>query len=152
MTNRARIEEEFNKLKYSKNIKIVKCDYVDGNIFKWKVAFEGMPSSPYEDGIFVIHIDLKNDYPNSRPWIYFDTKMFHPNIRESDGLVSLNLLYEWESSRTIEQVLYGFMEVMENPKVGCGYGEAAQKLLEKDRNEFFKKVEEYTYRYAFDDV
>ena len=78
--------------------------------------------------------------------------MFHPNIRESDGLVSLNLLYNWIPKRTIEQTLLGFMEVMENPKVGSGYGEAAQKLLAEDRNKFFEKVEEYTYNYAFENV
>lgn len=152
MTNTARIQEDFNKLKNSKNIPIVKCEYINGNMFKWKVAFEGMPSSPYEDGVFALHIDLPQDYPNSRPFLYFDTKMFHPNIRESDGLVSLNLLYNWIPKRTIEQTLLGFMEVMENPKVGSGYGEAAQKLLAEDRNKFFEKVEEYTYNYAFENV
>ena len=150
--NRKRIQDDFNKLKNSKNIQIVKCEYINGDILNWKLAFEGMPSSPYEDGVFAMHIKLPEDYPNSRPFLYFDTKMFHPNIRESDGLVSLNLLYNWKSARTIEQAVLGFMEVMENPQTGCGYGEAAQKLLEKDRNKFFEKVEEYTYKYAFDDV
>ena len=47
-----RIYEEYNKLKNSKCIPIVKCEFINGNINNWKVAFEGSPYSPYEDGIF----------------------------------------------------------------------------------------------------
>ena len=61
-------------------------------------------------------------------------------------------MYEWIESRTIEEVLFGFIEVMDNPRVGTGYGEEPQKLLAQDRDKFFEKVEEYTYKYAMDDV
>ena len=147
-----RIMNEFNKLKNSKCISIIKCEFMNGDINNWKVAFEGSPCSPYEDGIFQVKINLPDNFPKGRPFLYFITKMFHPNIRQSDGLVSLNLMYEWKESRTIEEVLFGFIEVMDNPRVGTGYREEPQKLLEQDRDKFFEKVEEYTYKYAMDDV
>lgn len=147
-----RIMEEFNKLKNSKCIPIVKCEFMNGDINNWKVAFEGTPCSPYEDGIFQVKVELRSNFPNERPYLYFITKMFHPNIRQSDGLVSLNLMYNWIKSRTIEEVLFGFIEVMDNPRVGTGYGEEPQKLLAQDRDKFFEKVQEYTYNYAMDDV
>ena len=53
-------------------------------------------------------------------------------------------MYDWIESRTIEEVLFGFIEVMDNPRVGTGYGEEPQKLLAQDRDKFFEKVEEYT--------
>ena len=77
--------------------------------------------------------------------------MFHPNINPNNGLVSLNLMYQWVPTRTIEQVFFGFLEVMENPKVGRGGGEAAI-LLAKDRNKYFEKVREYTLQFAMDDI
>jgi ubiquitin-protein ligase len=153
MTDRtSRIMEEFNKVKNSKCIPIVKCEFMNGDINNWKVAFEGTPCSPYEDGIFQLKVNLPDSFPSERPYLYFITKMFHPNIRQSDGLVSLNLMYEWIQSRTIEEVIFGFIEVMDNPRVGSGYGEEPQQLLAKDRDKFFEKVEEYTYKYAMDDV
>lgn len=153
MTDRtSRIMEEFNKVKNSKCIPIVKCEFMDGDINNWKVAFEGTPCSPYEDGIFQLKVNLPDSFPSERPYLYFITKMFHPNIRQSDGLVSLNLMYQWIQSRTIEEVIFGFIEVMDNPRVGSGYGEEPQQLLAKDRDKFFEKVEEYTYKYAMDDV
>ena len=52
MSNRnERIMEEFNKLKNSKCITIAKCEFMNGDINNWLVAFEGSPSSKYEDGI-----------------------------------------------------------------------------------------------------
>ena len=129
MTDRtSRIMEEFNKVKNSKCIPIVKCEFMDGDINNWKVAFEGTPCSPYEDGIFQLKVNLPNSFPSERPYLYFITKMFHPNIRQSDGLVSLNLMYQWIQSRTIEEVIFGFIEVMDNPRVGSGYGEEPQQF------------------------
>lgn len=153
MTDRtSRIMEEFNKVKNSKCIPIVKCEFMNGDINNWKVAFEGTPCSPYEDGIFQLKVNLPDSFPSERPYLYFITKMFHPNIRQSDGLVSLNLMYQWIQSRTIEEVIFGFIEVMDNPRVGSGYGEEPQQLLAKDRDKFFEKVEEYTYKYAMEDI
>ena len=115
------------------------------------VAFEGNRASPYEDGIFQVEVKLPDTFPNTRPYLYFITKMFHPNINPNNGLVSLNLMYQWVPTRTIEQVFFGFLEVMENPKVGRGGGEAAI-LLAKDRNKYFEKVREYTLQFAMDDI
>lgn len=140
--------DEFNKLKNSRVIPIVKCEFINGDINNWKVSFKGSSCSPYEDGIFELKVNLPNEYPDKRPWLYFITKMFHPNIQQSDGKVSITLLYNWVKSFTIEEVINGFIQVMEEPEVGPGYGEEPQKLLEKDRDAFFEKVEEYTMKYA----
>ena len=90
---RTRIYEEFNKLKNSKCIPIVKCEFINNDINNWRVAFEGTPCSPYEDGIFQVKVNLPDSFPSTRPFLYFITKMFHPNVRQEDGLVSLNLMF-----------------------------------------------------------
>jgi ubiquitin-protein ligase len=145
-----RIMKEFNQLKNSKCISIVKCEFINGDMNNWLVAFEGSPTSPYEDGIFKVKVNLPDNFPNGRPYLYFITKMFHPNINPADGCVSLNLMYEWVPTRTIEEVFFGFLEVMENPRVGRGGGEPA-KLLAENRDKFFEKVREYTIQFAMDD-
>ena len=145
-----RIMEEFNKLKNCKCISIVKCEFINGDMNNWEVHFEGSPTTAYEDGIFKVKVHLPDNFPNERPYIYFITKMFHPNINPTTGLVSLNLMYQWIPTRTIEAVFFGFLEVMENPKVGRGGGEPA-KLLAESRVKFFEKVREYTMQFAMDD-
>ena len=151
MSNRnERIMEEFNKLKNSKCITIAKCEFMNGDINNWLVAFEGPPCSPYEDGIFKVKVHLPSNFPNERPYLYFITKMFHPNINPESGLVSLNLMYEWIPTRTIDHVFFGFLEVMENPKVGGGGGEPA-KLLAEDKVKFWDKVKNYKLQFAMED-
>ena len=113
-----RIMKEFNQLKNSKCISIVKCEFINGDMNNWLVSFEGSPASPYEDGIFKVKVNLPENFPNGRPYLYFITKMFHQNINQSNGLVSLNLMYEWVPTRTIENVFFGFLEDMDNPRVG----------------------------------
>ena len=61
-----RIMEEFNKLKNSQCISIVKCEFMNGDINNWRVCFEGSPCSPYEDGIFQVKVHLPKDFPKGR--------------------------------------------------------------------------------------
>ena len=75
MSRNDRIIEEFNKLKNSKCISIVKCEFINGDINNWKVAFEGSPCSPYEDGIFQVKVNLPDNFPNGRPYLYFILNM-----------------------------------------------------------------------------
>lgn len=156
MTDRTkRIMEEFNKVKNSKCIPILKCEFINGDINNWKVAFEGSSCSPYEDGIFQLKVHFPSGFPkkgyDNAPHLYFITKMFHPNVRQKDGLVSLNLIYNWVETRTVEELIWGFIEVMDNPQ-NSGHGEEPGELLKKDRDAFFAKVAEYTMKYAMDDV
>ena len=131
---RTRIYEKFNKLK---NIPKVKCELINNDINNWKVAFDGTPCSPYEDGIFQVKVNLPETFPSTRPFLYFITKMFHPNVRQKDGLVSLNLMYDQIKERRIEKVFFGFIKVIDNPRVR--YGEDPQKLLAQD-TDFLKRL------------
>lgn len=49
-------------------------------------------------------------------------------------------------------VSFDFIKVMDNPRVGSGFRKKSQNLLAQDRDRFFKKVEEYIYKYAMNDV
>lgn len=139
---------EFNKLKYSPDLPIQNCEYVDGNIKHWRIIFQGSIYSPYEDGIFTLEfIFNKGRFPNNGPEAKFMTKMFHPNI-DSNGHVCINLLNDWKSGTSLETVFYGILDIMDHPVASGGYSNEARKLLEKSEEEFYKKVEEYTITYA----
>lgn len=45
------------------------------NPFKWQGVIFGPPSSPYEEGVFFLSIDLPCDYPHRPPIIQFQTKV-----------------------------------------------------------------------------
>ena len=142
------LDKEFQKLKNSKYIPLVKCEYKDNNKKHWEIIFKGSECSPYEDGYFILDFLFnKGTFPSYGPEAKFVTKMFHPNI-DSDGHVCINILNSWSPGRTMEDVLLGILEILENPIATGGYPNDARKLLEKDVDEFYKKVEEYTYSFA----
>lgn len=141
------LDKEFNKIKNSENVPIVKCEYINNNKRHWKIVFKGSQSSPYEDGLFTLEFLFKSEFPKKGPEAKFITKMFHPNVRD-DGHICINILNNWDGNLSIENVLYGIIELMDNPNPSGGYSNDATKLIKKDIDEFYKKVAEYTYAYA----
>ena len=153
MKNRTeRIMEEFNKLKNSKIIHILKCEFINGDINNWYVAFAGSPTTVYEDGIFKVRVNLPDNFPKEKPNLFFITKMFHPNINSKNGAVSLNIIKAnaWVETRTMQDVFFGLLDIMENP-TNMGGGEEAGKLLIQNREKFFDKVLEDVDKYAMED-
>lgn len=146
------LDKEFNKLKNSKYIPLEKCVYLNDNKKHWQIIFKGSDCSPYEDGYFTLDFLFnKGAFPSYGPEAKFVTKMFHPNV-DDNGHVCINILNKWVPGRTMEDVLLGILEILDNPVASGGFPNAAKKLLEKDVDEYYKKVEEYTYSYAMNGI
>ena len=150
MSKEDALEIEFKRLKNSQNLPIVKCEYINNNKKHWKVVFKGSQASPYEDGYFIIEVLFNNGtFPTYGPECKFITKMFHPNVSQN-GHICINLLNEWNSKRTMEDIFFGILEIMDNPVAEGGYDNEAKKLLEQNPDEFYKIAEEYTEKYAME--
>jgi ubiquitin-conjugating enzyme E2 D/E len=142
------LEKEFKQLKECPELPINNCEYVNNDKRHWKIVFEGSKYSPYEDGFFTLELLFnKGTFPKCGPEAKFITKMFHPNI-DTDGHVCINHLNSWEPTISITSVIFGILEILDNPIASGGYFNEARKLLEKDEEQYFKKVEEYTLTYA----
>jgi len=137
-----------NKLKNIKFISIRKTERIGNNDLIWKLVFDGPEETAYEDGIFTLKFKFPNNYPTNGPEALFITKMLHPNAREDDQHVCINLLNSWVSNRTIEDVLLGIFDIMNNTSMAGAYGNEASKLLGEDNDKYYNKEEEYTYNYA----
>lgn len=148
MADTTRIKNEMDNLKNSKYISIRKTEKIDNNDLIWKVVFDGPEETAYEDGIFTLKFVFPNNYPQGGPEALFITKMFHPNVREDNQHVCINLLNSWDPQRTIEDVVLGIFDIMINPSTSGAYGNEATKLLNEDNDKYYDKVEEYTYKFA----
>ena len=143
------IEKQMNDLLKSKIISVNKVERINNDELIWKVIFEGPDHSPYEDGIFALKFIFKQDYPTTGPEAQFITPMFHPNVNpKEDQHVCINILNDWNPKRTIEYIILGIFDILLDVKAVGGYYNDARKSLEKDYDEYYDKVEEYTYKYA----
>ena len=54
-----------------------------------KGTIKGPEGTPYDGGVFTIHIDIPKQYPFEPPKMKFDTKIWHPNISSQTGAICL---------------------------------------------------------------
>jgi ubiquitin-conjugating enzyme E2 D/E len=98
---------------------------------KWDVAVVGPQGSPYENGVFYAEIviepvgaNAEDDflhYPYRPPRIRFNTRIYHMNISQTNGLVCLDILQDqWSPSMCIKQVLMSVVSLLKMPVVDNG--------------------------------
>ena len=61
-------------------------------------------------------VKIKREYPYAGGLdVVWLTPIFHPNIRESDGKVCIQLVNEWSASQTIASVCKAIIQLLANP-------------------------------------
>ena len=114
------------------------------NPFEWKVVLEGSIGSIYENGYYMLKIVFSENYPSSCPSVYFMNKIFHPHIHSSGSACihpeKNDILSVMEC---VENMFYYYDADLSN-----AYGEDPRTTLEKNRDEFIRKAQEWVYQYA----
>eukprot|EP00696_Hemimastix_kukwesjijk_P014655 gnl/Hemi2/28685_TR9515_c0_g1_i1.p2 gnl/Hemi2/28685_TR9515_c0_g1~~gnl/Hemi2/28685_TR9515_c0_g1_i1.p2 ORF type:complete len:175 (+),score=60.24 gnl/Hemi2/28685_TR9515_c0_g1_i1:296-820(+) len=127
-----------------------KCALNDECISDFNVKFHGPPDSPYQGGVWEVHVVLPEQYPYKSPSIGFGNKIFHPNIDEASGSVCLDVINQtWSPMFDLVNVFEVFLPQLllyPNPTDPLN-GEAAA-LLMRDPERYKQKVKEYVQKYA----
>lgn len=114
------------------------------NPFEWKTILEGSQGSIYENGYYMLKIVFDENYPSSCPHVYFLNKIFHPHIHSSGAACihpeSYDILAVLEC---VENMFYYY-----DADLSHAYGEEPRTTLEKDRDAFIKKAQEWVREYA----
>ena len=115
---------------------------------KWTVLFFGPTETPYENGVFKMKVEFVGKYPFEPPNCKFITKMYHPNI-DGTGRICLDVLKSnWSPALSIPKLILSIISLLTDPNpLSPLNGEAAQ-LLMRNKDEYKKRVEEYTNKHA----
>lgn len=114
------------------------------NPYQWKALLEGVQGSIYENGYYMLKIDIPENYPDSCPEVTFLNKIYHPHV-SSSGHACIH-----PESHDILAVL----ECVENmfiyyyANIDSAYGNDATKTYKENVNKFIQTAQEWVRNYA----
>ena len=123
----------------------------DSDMFKWEASIQGPEETPFEGGTFYLKIEFPKDYPFKPPKVNFTTKVYHPNIKFSDGSgsICLDILKDaWSPDISISKLLLAIQNLLINPNLDHFLEEDIAKLVKENKEEYNKIAKEYTEKYA----
>lgn len=119
-------------------------DLDNPNPYQWAITLRGPNDSPYEGGYFLAKIIFKSDYPNSKPEVYFKTKIYHLNVSESNGHCCFGS-FKGKQILDVLSCLNTFF-INQNPK--SPYDSTKANLYTNKRSEFNNNARNWTREYA----
>ena len=146
-----RTERDVMKLLMS-NYEVTITDENNHNDFY--VLFSGPSDSPYEGGIWKVHVQLPENYPYKSPSIGFVNKMFHPNVDEASGTICLDVINQtWSPMFDLINIFDVFLpQLLLYPNPSDPLNGEAAKLMQKDIKKYNERIKEYVKKYASDTI
>ena len=118
------------------------------NIFHWKITLIGPQDTPYAGGMFFLTADFPDDYPQKKPEIRFVNKIYHLNVRESDGHICISTLNEWVPRTPMVNVISAIFALFYDQNPFSPYSGSMALKYKLNRNEFNRIAAEWTRKYA----
>ncbi|WVQ76054.1 ubiquitin-conjugating enzyme E2 8 [Cryptococcus sp. DSM 104548] len=135
-------------------MKLLMSDYevtlVNNKMSEFYVLFHGPSETPFEGGVWKIHVELPEQFPYKSPSIGFMNKIFHPNIDEMSGSVCLDVINQtWSPMFELINIFEIFLpQLLRYPNAADPLNGEAASLLMRDPKAYARKVESYVKQFA----
>ena len=118
------------------------------DLFNWSATIIGPVNSPFQGGIFNLSIYFPTDYPFKPPKVFFDTKIYHPNINKNGG-ICLDILKEsWSPALTISKLLLSMCSLLTDPNPDDPLEIEIANEYKKNREKYNENAMFFTQKYA----
>lgn len=111
----------------------------------------GPPASPYEGGLFYVHVLVPDSHPMRPPVIRFLTRILHPNI-SFHGDIGLDCIrHNWSLALTLDKLLLSIQSLLTDPYTKVCMEPVIGELYQHDRDKFEELARLWTWKYACHD-
>ncbi|OIW24859.1 hypothetical protein CONLIGDRAFT_583763 [Coniochaeta ligniaria NRRL 30616] len=126
----------------------------DNSKQEFYVKFKGPAETPFEGGLWKVHVELPDQYPYKSPSIGFVNRIFHPNIDELSGSVCLDVINQtWSPMFDMINIFEVFLpQLLRYPNPTDPLNGEAAALLMREPKGYDAKVKEYVSKYASKDA
>ncbi|TVY39975.1 Ubiquitin-conjugating enzyme E2 [Lachnellula occidentalis] len=110
--------------------------------------------TPFQGGLWKVHVELPDAYPYKSPSIGFVNRIFHPNIDELSGSVCLDVINQtWSPMFDMINIFEVFLpQLLRYPNPTDPLNGEAAALLMREPKAYEAKVKEYVTKYASKDA
>ena len=116
MAAQARLTRELRDARKSTD-KDIQLSAEDHAIFKWAATLTGPADTPFHGGTYRVKLMVSTDYPMVPPTAFFETKIFHPNVKWETGEICLDILKTaWSPAWTLQAVCRAVQTLMTHPE------------------------------------
>jgi ubiquitin-protein ligase len=111
-----RIVREIEEIHAEDSVPYLSIAPIDGVLDNCLTCMEAPKGSPYEGGVFWLHVAYPKDYPWKPPVVRFVTTIYHPNVDMDDGTIGLDILTDkWSIIMRTETLLVSILSIFGSP-------------------------------------
>ncbi|XP_068157069.1 uncharacterized protein [Drosophila tropicalis] len=127
---------------------------VDDDMINLNVLFEGPMGTAYSGGVWNVSVVMPQDYPLKAPRVRFVTKILHPNIDFTTGLVCMNVFKQaWSPSYDLVNIFDTFLpQLLRNPNPNDPLNCRAAAMMKRSEHFFHEQVIVCVKTYALPSV